>query len=74
MTGDGVVNFMTARRTYNVWLDDFGTPVVMTVGAPLFYWFDLNGNGEFETGKVRCGRILPRMALPGTSVCMTPVI
>ncbi|MDD9820495.1 MAG: hypothetical protein OXR07_06415 [Nitrospira sp.] len=50
MTGDGVVNFMTARRTYNVWLDDFGTPVVMTVGAPLFYWLDLNGNGEFETG------------------------
>ncbi len=50
MNGDGVVNFMTARRTYDVWLDDFGTPVVMTVGAPLFYWLDLNGNGEFETG------------------------
>jgi len=51
MNGDGVVNYMTARRTYKVWLDEFGTPVVVTVGAPLFYWLDLNGNGEFETGK-----------------------
>ncbi len=50
MNGDGVVNYMTARRTYKVWLDEFGTPVVMTVGAPLFYWLDRNGNGEFETG------------------------
>ncbi len=50
LNGDGVVNYMTARRTYNVWLDDFGTPVVVTVGAPLFYWLDRNGNGEFETG------------------------
>ena len=51
MRGTGVVNYMTARRTYKVWLDEFGTPVVMTVGAPLFYWLDRNGNGEFETGK-----------------------
>ncbi len=50
MNGDGVVNYMTARRTYKVWLDEFGTPVVVTVGAPLFYWLDRNGNGEFETG------------------------
>ena len=51
MNGDGVVNYMTARRTYKVWLDEFGSPVVVTVGAPLFYWLDRNGNGEFETGK-----------------------
>ncbi len=51
MNGDSVVNYMTARRTYKVWLDEFGTPVVVTVGAPLFYWLDRNGNGEFETGK-----------------------
>ncbi len=51
MNGDGAVNYMTARRTYKVWLDEFGTPVVVTVGAPLFYWLDRNGNGEFETGK-----------------------
>ena len=37
MNGDGVVNYMTARRTYKVWLDEFGTPVVVTVGSPLFY-------------------------------------
>lgn len=51
LNGDGVVNYMTARRTYKVWLDDFGTPVVVTVGSPLFYWLDRNGSGEFETGQ-----------------------
>ena len=48
MTGSGSVNFMTARRTYKVWLDEFGTPVVLTMGDPIFYWIDLNGNGKFE--------------------------
>jgi hypothetical protein len=48
MTGSGSVNFMTARRTYKVWLDEFGTPVVLTVGDPVFFWIDLNGNGKFE--------------------------
>ena len=48
LTGSGSVNFMTARRTYKVWLDEFGTPIVMTMGDPLFYWIDLNGNGKFE--------------------------
>lgn len=51
MKATGTVNYMTARRTYKVWLDEFGTPVVITVGAPLFYWLDLNGNGNFETSK-----------------------
>ncbi|RMH07845.1 MAG: hypothetical protein D6704_04370 [Nitrospirae bacterium] len=51
MDGSGSVDFMTARRTYKVWLDDFGTPVVLTVGSPLFYWVDLNHNGEFESAK-----------------------
>lgn len=48
MIGTGVANFMTARRTYKVWIDDFGTPVVITMADPLFYWIDRNGNGEFE--------------------------
>ncbi len=48
LTGSGSVNFMTARRTYKVWLDEFGTPVVLTVGDPVFFWIDLNGNGKFE--------------------------
>ena len=39
---------MTARRTYKVWLDEFGTPVVVTMAYPLFYWVDMNTNGEFE--------------------------
>lgn len=48
MTGRGAVDYMTARRTYKVWLDDYGTPSVITVADPLFYWMDLNGNGKFE--------------------------
>ncbi len=48
MTGKGTVDYMTARRTYKVWLDDYGTPSVITVADPLFYWMDLNGNGKFE--------------------------
>ena len=48
LNGTGTVDFMTARRTYKVWLDEFGTPVVLTVGDPVFYWIDLNGNGKFE--------------------------
>lgn len=48
MTDSGSPNFMTARRTYKVWVDEFGTPVVITMGEPLFYWVDVNQNGEFE--------------------------
>ncbi len=51
LTGSGTVNFMTARRTYKVWLDAFGTPVVLTMANPVFYWIDLNGNGKFEQEK-----------------------
>ena len=51
MMGKGDVDYMTARRTYKVWLDDFGTPVVITVADPLFYWIDLNANGKFEQDK-----------------------
>ena len=51
LTGMGRVDYMTARRTYKVWLDDFGTPVVITVADPLFYWIDLNANGKFEQDK-----------------------
>ena len=48
LAGTGTVDFMTARRTYQVWLDEFGTPVVITMAEPVFYWIDLNGNGKFE--------------------------
>ncbi len=49
MEDSGRTDFMTARRTYKVWLNEFGTPVVLTMANPLFYWVDLNDNGEFET-------------------------
>lgn len=48
LSGSGSVDFMTARRTYKVWLDEFGTPVVIANADPLFYWLDVNKNGEFE--------------------------
>ncbi len=51
MDGSGSTNYMTARRTYKVWLDEFGTPVVITVGSPLFYWLDRDRNGAFESAK-----------------------
>ncbi len=49
MEGSGRTYFMTARRAYKVWLNEFGTPVVLTMANPLFYWADINDNGEFET-------------------------
>ena len=47
----GRTDFMTARRTYRVWVNEFGSPVAVTMAHPLFYWLDVNGNGEFEPGK-----------------------
>jgi hypothetical protein len=44
-------NFMTARRTYKVSVNQYGYEVAMTFAHPLFYWIDLNGNGEFEPGE-----------------------
>lgn len=44
-------NFMTARRTYKVSVNQYGYEVAMTFAYPLFYWVDLNGNGEFEPGQ-----------------------
>lgn len=48
MAGLGKVDFMTARRTYKVWMNEFGNPVVLTMANPLFYWVDLDSNGDFE--------------------------
>jgi len=44
-------DFMTARRTYKVSVNQFGHEVAVTFAHPLFYWMDLDGNGEFEPGK-----------------------
>lgn len=41
-------NYMTARRTHKVSINQYGYEVAITFSHPLFYWFDLNGNGEFE--------------------------
>ncbi len=48
MAGLGKIDFMTARRTYKVWMNEFGNPVALTMANPLFYWVDLDSNGEFE--------------------------
>jgi hypothetical protein len=44
-------SFMTARRTYKVSVNRYGYEVAVTFANPLFYWLDLNENGEFETGQ-----------------------
>ena len=44
-------DFMTARRTYKVSVNQYGYEVAVTFAHPLFYWADLDGNGEFEPGK-----------------------
>lgn len=44
-------NYMTARRTYKVSVNEYGYEVAMTFPYPLFYWFDLDGDGEFEPAK-----------------------
>ena len=48
LSGNGPVNFMTARRTYKVSVNTYGYEVAVTFANPLFYWIDRNGNGEFE--------------------------
>ena len=48
LEGMGRVDFMTARRTYKVSLNEYGNSVVMTMPYPLFYWVDSNKNGKFE--------------------------
>ena len=44
-------DFMTARRTYKVSTNQYGYEVAITFAHPLFYWVDLDGDGEFEPGK-----------------------
>lgn len=44
-------DYMTARRTYKVSVNQYGYEVAVTFSHPLFYWVDLNGNGEFEPAK-----------------------
>ena len=41
-------DFMTARRTYKASVNQYGYEVAITFSQPLFYWVDLNGDGEFE--------------------------
>jgi hypothetical protein len=45
---EGKPDFMTARRTYKASVNQYGYEVAITFAHPLFYWVDLNGNGEFE--------------------------
>lgn len=44
-------DFMTARRTYKASVNQYGYEVAITFSQPLFYWVDLNGDGEFEPAR-----------------------
>jgi len=48
---EGKPDFMTARRTYKVSVNQYGYEVAVTFSHPLFYWVDVNGDGEFEPSK-----------------------
>src|SRR5438552_16205900 len=48
---EGKANFMTARRTYKVSVNQYGYEVAVTFANPLFYLLDRKGNGEFEPDK-----------------------
>jgi hypothetical protein len=47
-SAEGKPNFMTARRTYKVSINQFGYEVAVTFAHPLFYWLDRNGDGDFQ--------------------------
>lgn len=44
-------DYMTARRTYKASVNRDGYEVAITFSHPLFYWMDLNGDGEFEPAR-----------------------
>jgi hypothetical protein len=44
-------DYMTARRTYKASVNQYGYEVAITFSQPLFYWADLNGDGEFEPAR-----------------------
>jgi len=50
-SGESKPDFMTARRTYKASVNQYGHEVAITFSHPLFYWVDLNGDGEFEPAK-----------------------
>src|SRR5207245_2811975 len=60
-------DFMTARRTYKVSVNQYGYEVAITFANPLFYWVDLDGNGEFEPGKGEMWIDVKKMASTGTN-------
>ncbi len=46
---NGTVNYMTARRVIRVSQNEYTNTVVELVAEyPLFYWFDINGDGRFR--------------------------
>ncbi|TAL10233.1 MAG: hypothetical protein EPO02_08150 [Nitrospirae bacterium] len=48
---EGKPDYMTARRTYKASVNQYGYEVAITFSHPLFYWVDVNGDGEFEPAK-----------------------
>lgn len=48
LTGNGVVDYRTARQIILSEYNDYWNSVVQTKEFLLFYWYDKNHNGEFE--------------------------
>ena len=48
LTGNGVINYRTARQIILSEYNEFWNSVVHTIEYPLFYWYDSNGDGQLE--------------------------
>lgn len=48
LNGNGVVDYMIARQIILSEYNEYWNSVVETREYPLFYWYDENGDGEFE--------------------------
>ncbi|HET9962235.1 MAG TPA: hypothetical protein VFQ34_07875 [Nitrospiraceae bacterium] len=48
LSGNGIVDFKTARQIIQAEQNAFGNTVVETLPHPLFYWYDEQDNGDFH--------------------------
>lgn len=45
---NGNMNYMTARRVLRNYQNEYSNTIVEPMEYPLFYWFDINGDGKFK--------------------------
>jgi len=70
LSGNGIVDFKTARQIIQAGQNAYGNTVVETLPFPLFYWYDETATGAFHMWVDRKGEgcrcdIVPYVALAG---------